>query len=320
MVTTEYIYPLLTPPNDWQWGEFQNRHDQTIRYGWNTPKNAKALVVLAEGRTECIEEYFELIRDLNAQGFACAVMDWQGHGLSYRFNNDNTRHHSKGFENDVNDFSLFLKQIDHINLPHILMAHSMGGNIGLRYLIDHDDNAFKCAFLIAPMLGLKPKRTIKLMAALLLKAASKMGHLERHALGQKRWNEIYANIAKYKVSSDPIRREKQPHLFKTRPELQCGGVTWGWLKEALKSISILRDPGHLNAVKIPVFFAMAGRDGVVDNDGTRKTASLITNGQTHIFEKAEHQIHAEKDSIRNELLHSFYGFAEKHLSSNAKDC
>jgi lysophospholipase len=315
----EDIQSLLTPPDNWQWGEFQNHDNQKIRYGFNTPDAAKALIVIAPGRTEVIEEYFEIIRDLNAKGFACSVLDWQGQGGSYRYNDDNSRHHSMGFDRDVGDFKLFLDEISHIDLPKILMAHSMGGNITLRYLIDYHDT-FTCAYFIAPMLGLQPKRTMTLLSSAIIKTASKIGWLNRYALGQRRWNEIYANIAKYKVSSDKVRREKQPHLFRTQPELQCGGVTWGWLKEALDSIKFLHQRDNVSAIQTPCFFGMAGRDAVVDNDGTMKTASYIKHAETHIFKRSEHQIHAETDNIRNALLQSFHDFVEKHLSSKAKDC
>lgn len=161
------IEKLLTLPADWHWGEFLNQDKKTIRYGWNCPEHAKALIVIAEGRTEAIEEYSETIRDWNEQGYACAIMDWQGQGLSYRYFNDNTRQHSEGFDRDVADFSLFidlLKQQDAItSLPKILFGHSMGGNLGLRYLADHTGE-FKCAVLSAPMLGLNPKRIIKYAA------------------------------------------------------------------------------------------------------------------------------------------------------------
>jgi lysophospholipase len=301
------VQSLLTPPNNWQWGVFHNANNQIIRYGLAIPEKTKALIVIAEGRTETAEEYFELIRDFNTKGYACAIMDWQGQGESYRHNDDNSRHHSVGFEQDISDFDEFLGHLHHIDLPKILLAHSMGGNITLRYLADHPD-AFQCAYMIAPMLGLNPKRIIKYMAKAILNAASKFGWFNRHALGQSQWTPAFANIAKHKISSDPIRREKQIHLFKNNPALRCGGVTFGWLNEALKSIAILQKPQISNRIQTPVFIATAGKDVVVDNDGTLKVADLLPNCTVKNFKKSHHVIHQEADHIRDELLHSIEHF------------
>lgn len=309
------IQSLLTPPDDWQWGEFHNHNNNLLRYGWNCPDHAKGLIIFAEGHTESAEEYFENIRYFNAQGFACAIMDWQGQGLSYRYNDDTSRHHSKGFEVDIADFQHLMDMIA-LNpalspLPKIIFAHSMGGNITLRYLVDHCAD-FTCAIIISPMLGLHPKRTIKYLARPLFAMARRFGWLERHALGQMKWSKHYANIAKHKISSDPVRREVQPYLFKTYPAMQCGGVTWGWLIEAMKSIHILHDPDTCAQICTPVFMALGAKDIVVDNDGLKKTASLLPDCETHIYQKAEHQIHREKDMIRDQLLADILAFIAKH--------
>lgn len=300
---------LLTPPDDWQWADFNNNNAQKIRYGFNYPDDAKALIVIAEGRTECIEEYFETIRDFNARGYAVAIMDWQGQGLSYRYNDDNSRQHSVGFEQDVADFDDFLGHLP-TNIPKILFAHSMGANITLRHMNHHPD-IFKCAYFVAPMLGLKPKRIIKYLSKSILAMADTLGAMKKHTLGQSAWNERFAHIAKHKISGDKIRRELQLHLFKTRPSLRCGGVTFGWLKEALKSIATLQIPEKCATIDTPIFIAMAGRDVVVDNDGAELVASHLPTCQTRLFKKSEHQIHRERDFIRDECMQSFYDFVEK---------
>jgi lysophospholipase len=312
LMNKDDIIPLLTPSQNWQWGEFKNNDEQKLRYGWNVPDNAKALIIIAEGRTECIEEYFEIIHELNAKGYACAIMDWQGHGASYRHFDDNTRQHSNGFDRDIDEFTTFIGEITRVTqLPKILIAHSMGGNITLRYMADNPDT-FKCAYLVAPILGLQPKRIIKYIAPMVLRAASSFKRMHKHALGQMAWNETFANIAKHKVSSDPIRRNKQPYLFKTHPELRCGGVTFGWLYHALQSITMLQTPKLCDKITTPVFMAIAGKDVVVDNTKTLNTASLLSNCDTQIFEGSEHQIHAERDDIRNAFLESFFSFCEKY--------
>ena len=57
----------------------------------------KGTVVVLPGRNECIEKYFETVRDLSDRGFATAVLDWRGQGGSDRLIRDAQRGHVKSF-------------------------------------------------------------------------------------------------------------------------------------------------------------------------------------------------------------------------------
>ena len=41
-------------------------------------------VIVAPGRTEFVEKYFEVIKELQGRGFAVFCIDWRGQGLSGR--------------------------------------------------------------------------------------------------------------------------------------------------------------------------------------------------------------------------------------------
>ena len=43
-------------------------------------REAKGTVVLLQGRSECIEKYYETINDLTARGLWVATFDWRGQG------------------------------------------------------------------------------------------------------------------------------------------------------------------------------------------------------------------------------------------------
>ena len=49
-----------------------------------TGRPLKGTVVILPGRNECIEKYFETIRDLSARGLGSAIVDWRGQGDSGR--------------------------------------------------------------------------------------------------------------------------------------------------------------------------------------------------------------------------------------------
>src|ERR1700741_4655384 len=65
---------------------------------WAPPPGRKGTVCVFTGRTEFIEKYFDVVRDLRSRGFAVAILDWRGQGLSQRALSD-------PFKGHVIDFS-----------------------------------------------------------------------------------------------------------------------------------------------------------------------------------------------------------------------
>jgi len=66
-------------------GTLRARDGVGLRYArWHPPPGRKGTVCLFQGRTEFIEKYFETVRELRARGFAVAMLDWRGQGLSER--------------------------------------------------------------------------------------------------------------------------------------------------------------------------------------------------------------------------------------------
>src|SRR6195256_6515105 len=64
---------------------------------WAPPAGRKGTVCVFQGRAEFIEKYFEVVRDLQARGFAVATMDWRGQGLSQRALRDPFKGHVTSF-------------------------------------------------------------------------------------------------------------------------------------------------------------------------------------------------------------------------------
>ncbi len=51
---------------------------------FDPPAGRKGTLCVFQGRAEFIEKYFEVVRDARARGFAVAIIDWRGQGLSER--------------------------------------------------------------------------------------------------------------------------------------------------------------------------------------------------------------------------------------------
>src|ERR1700761_4707764 len=83
-----------------------------LRYAlWAPPAGRKGTVCIFPGRSEFIEKYFETVRDLRDRGFAVAVLDWRGQGLSDRPLTDAAKGHVRRFSDYDIDLTTFMQQI-----------------------------------------------------------------------------------------------------------------------------------------------------------------------------------------------------------------
>src|ERR1700749_291083 len=117
-------------------------------------QKTRGTVFVCPGRTEFIEKYFEVARDLQSRGFAVAVFDWPGQGLSQRQHKQPLAGHVRSYGVFVD---AFVRGIDKLGRrapkPHIILAHSMGGTIALEALRTRRVDVEPAAFS-APMWGL----------------------------------------------------------------------------------------------------------------------------------------------------------------------
>jgi alpha-beta hydrolase superfamily lysophospholipase len=164
-MTLPDLPPRFLPPAGWQDGVFQNNGHELV-YGYALPEQTpKSAVVILAGRSEFREKYFETMHDLLARGYGVFIMDWYGQGRSERMSGNSRKDWNIPYETHLSDLNEFIQHHVRPRLaPHTplhMLAHSMGGNIGLRYLIDSPDE-FGMAAVSAPLLGLKLVRFLPL--------------------------------------------------------------------------------------------------------------------------------------------------------------
>jgi lysophospholipase len=104
-----------------------------IRVAW-WKAGDKGTVLLLPGRTECVEKYGRAAGDLVARGFSVITIDWRGQGLADRALPDRREGHVGDFSEDQQDLDAMLAEATRAGLPQpwFMLAHSMGGCIGLR--------------------------------------------------------------------------------------------------------------------------------------------------------------------------------------------
>lgn len=306
----------FTEPTGFQWGTFTNAAGGKIRYGSIQPEGTpKGTLVIAPGFREPIEKYFETIRDMTARGFAVWILDWHGQAGSDRLlKNAPMKMHSIGYDNHIETLNHFAtKVVTNSNGPLMVMGHSMGGHIALRYLKEHP-GVFDSAILTAPMVDVVTP-VWKFLARKLVQFAKLGGNLEKYSPGSGDWKpEPFEGNRK---SSDPVRFNVLNEILSTKPSLQMGDETYGWVYHTFQSIDVLKNEAYLRDIKTPVLMEISGNDGIVDVSGEQRAASLLPNCTKVDLPSAKHEIWMERDELRNQWLKSLDTFLEARLNAPA---
>lgn len=304
------------PPSGWRWHTFTNPQGRKMRFGTVAPASRvpDAVVLMAPGLSEFGEKYFELAHDLLARNLSLWVIDWQGQGLSDRhIKTYPHKRHASSFDEDVADFHYFIMEYvkhsavhpDVGRIPLVLLAHSMGANIGLRYLHQYPDT-FACAAFSAPMLGIKDVQMIPQSLRLWLTEILCAFAGNSYVFGGSDWTaSARANSGQNIFSGDPVRDSIHNAWCLHDPALQVGSPTFRWLYEAVKSCAFLAQPKILRGIKTPLLMALAEKDSLIDNGMIRRAAKLLPSAQLIELPGAHHEILMETDTIRNHFLLGF---------------
>src|SRR3977135_2358049 len=127
-----------------------------LRYArWAPPPGRKGTVCVFQGRAEFIEKYFEVVRDARARGFAVAMIDWRGQGLSERALANGRKGHIRDFSEYDRDLEAFVKNVvlPDCPAPHFALGHSMGAAVLIR-MVHHGWRWFDRIVLCGPMINL----------------------------------------------------------------------------------------------------------------------------------------------------------------------
>lgn len=290
---------------------FQSDIDETtIRYAlWPaTVPEPKGTFICLPGRTEFIEKFYEVINELRDRGYGVAAMDWRGQGLSDRPLPNREKHYFRDFATALPDLKQCIEEKIHPALPgpYNILAHSMGGHLSLRFLHDYPGLIEK-AVTTAPMAGINFNGVPNWVAGSLASFMCKMGRGTEYVSGfgdyrDGRWGW------RMKLTSDMDRFEDEDFFIKHDRDLAVGGITYGWVRSALKSIKTLHSPGYPEAIKIPILIVQAGGDQIVDNAMMNAIVARLPDATKVKIEGSMHEILKEQDQYRKQFWSAFDKF------------
>ncbi len=265
-------------------------------------------VIVLTGRNECIEKYFETIRDLTAKGFGVATLDWRGQGASDRFLKDGERGYVKSFDDYVADLDLLFEQVvlPDCRGPYYVLAHSAGATVAL-LAAPLLANRVRRMVLIAPFLELPGQpvsiRTVRWVTAVMCF----FGLGRRYAAWGPRPKQT-APFETNKLTTDPDRYRRNTFIYESFPHLALGGPTVQWLHAGAVASQTIRRPEFIARIAIPTLIVAASADEVVSTRAVAEYAERMRLGSLLLIPGTRHEILQEADIYREQLMAAFFAF------------
>lgn len=302
------------PPSDAVFDYFPASDGELIRYARfpaSRVVEAKGTIVFLPGRTEFIEKFIEDVHIWNALGFACAAMDLRGQGMSYRPHPDRDKHLVRSFEPHLDDVKTFFEQklVNKMPGPFIFMGHSAGSHVILRVMKEHPSLA-SAAITVAPMVDIYTAGVPRFIPLGLTIAMRYLGFGTSYIPGHGpfkdgRWGW------RGKLTHDDERFSDEDFFINEKDRrLAVGGVTYKWLREAMRSCDKLQSSGYPESIAAPILILQAGEDVIVDNKAQTAFAERLQNGKLVVIEGAMHEILKETDDYRAQVWQAIAEFID----------
>lgn len=300
----------MPPGGEIEWLKTGDGVDLRTARWMNPAAPVRGTVVLFHGRTEFIEKYSEVIAELLERGYCVFTFDWRGQGLSQRSLEDPLKGHVKDFAQFDQDLRLFMEQIVHPRAPEPLygLAHSMGGNIFLRYLHDNP-GAFAKAVLTAPMLAIKTGAFPQWFARGTAVIQSGFGGGESYVWGGGA-QTARATFEENVVTRDRARFDRLEALLEAHPQLRLASPTFHWLEAAFRSMALARSEEFASQIEAHVLLIGAAHDKIVHPGADMRLIRRLKHG-SFVLLQAEHEIMMERDEIRR----LFWGFFDAFVAA-----
>ncbi|HSV24664.1 MAG TPA: alpha/beta hydrolase [Xanthobacteraceae bacterium] len=272
------------------------------------PSGRKGTVCIFQGRTEFIEKYFEVVRDLNARGFAVATLDWRGQGLSDRLLGQARKGHISNFAKYGIDLETFMREVVLPDCPPPLfgLANSMGAAVLMRAAAQ-GHRWFERLVLCAPMIKLTNIPLLPAVRALV--RTMRLAGLGRIFVpGGGVACKASGPFLDNPVTSDPIRYARTAAIIEAEPALALGAPTIAWLDSAFRVMAEFANPAFPARLRQPMLIVACGRDQLVSTAATEEFGSRLRAGSHLVVPGSKHEILMEHDLFRSQFWAAFDAF------------
>lgn len=282
------------------------------RIDWPGGTPPRGAILFLPGRGDFYEKYLETLEEWHRTGWRVTAADWRGQAGSGRLGRDAVTGH-------VEDFAHWIDDLAHIwdnwtrttPGPHVLAAHSMGGHLVLRALVERRVVP-DAVVLSAPMTGVAGPPLPLPVLHRVAQAMCRIGDPQRQAW---KWSEKPGEKPSHRanlLTHDPDRYADEQWWRDHRPELVMGPASWRWVERAYASWRMLEAPGALERVEVPVVFVSTAADKLVSHAANLRAAQRLPKGEMVAFGgEAHHEILREVDEVRGRAMAAIADFLDR---------
>ncbi len=275
-------------------------------------EQAKGVVLISHGFTECAEKYEETFYYFLKKGFHVYCMEHCGHGHSYRLTEEISLVHIDRYERYVEDFLFVAGKVKEENpkLPLFLYGHSMGGGIGAAAAAKNP-MYFDKLILSAPMLRPQTKPVPWELAQLIAYFACLLGKEKAYVRGQKPYDgreRFEESAATSEVKFDYYQRKRN-----AEPLYHTNAPSYGWLWNAGRMNRYLRKEGW-KKIAVPVLLFQAEQDTFVSlSEQERFAKKLGGRVEVQLIKVAgtKHEICRADDIVSKSYWEKAFAFLER---------
>jgi len=288
-------------------GAFVGKDSVNIYYKIFEQKNTGKAILISSGRTEAAIKYKELIFDLYNNGYSIYIHDHRGQGQSARMTEDPDMGYVSNFQFYIDD----MKQFYDIYLApknykkKYLVAHSMGGAIGMTYLEEYP-NDFDAAAFSSPMLGLP----FGICTAVNLLE----GEEPEYVMGASKYDDSKDHFEGNTLTGSKIRFDRMIDAFSKVSQARLGGATYEWVVKSCEQFDILYD--NIDKIKTPFILFSAENEQIVapsaHQEFVERAQELKKDCEAYVVKNAQHELFIEKDTQRIETINKMLNYFEKY--------
>ena len=281
-----------------------------IRVGHWPLDGAKGTVLIFPGRTEFVEKYGVTAKALQDAGYASLAIDWRGQGIADRMLENRMIGHVGRFSDYQLDVAAMVAHAKAIGLPrpYFLLAHSMGGCIGLRAL--HNGLGVKAVMFSAPMWGVEMAPLVRPGAWVMSTLAMTFGFANILTPGQSTDSYVLReDFDKNTLTNDPEMWELFKKQMIARPELGLGGPSLRWVNLSLREMLTL---SRMDAPDVPALTYLGTREQIVSPQRIKDGMAKWSNGKLRVIDGGLHEMLMDKPPMRDLLMAETIAHFEAH--------
>ncbi len=261
-------------------------------------------VLLFPGRTEYVEKYAPFAARLTAQGLNVLAIDWRGQGMADRLQDNGRPGHIGEFAQYQLDVVAMVEAAATLNLPEPwhLLAHSMGGAIGLAALMN--GLPVQTATFSAPMWDINHAPMPRRVAIGLSQIAARLGRGGVSAFGTG-GNGTYLLDEPFQNNLLTGNADAWARLVREAaawPDLTLGGASYHWVRQALDECSRLATEP---APDLPTLITLGSKELVVSGPAIRRYAAGWPSAWLLELDNAHHEVMFETPDLQQQFLDAF---------------